>query len=169
MRFLLTSWFLALCLLANFNVKSQDTTHLHLLDFWVGQWKVSWKDSQGNSFYGSNKVEKQLNGKVIAEHFTILTGLNKGFEGKSFSVYDVNNKIWKQTRVDNSGGYLDFVGDFKDDKTIFHRSFVNKNGDTVYQRMVFYDFTETGFTWDWESSLDNETFKLLWRINYQKE
>jgi hypothetical protein len=69
--------------------------------------------------------------------------------------------------VDNEGGYLDFTGVVEGNKRIFKREGVNQEGEKILQRMVFYDITETSFTWDWQISEDNgQTWQLRWRIFY---
>ena len=80
-------------------------------DFWVGEWvctgksrvapgKDEWIDTKA-----TNSISKTLGGKVVEENFSMGT-----FQGKSVSVYDSNRKIWRQTWVDSSGGYLVFEG-----------------------------------------------------------
>lgn len=85
----------------------------------------------------------------------------------SHSVF-TSEKKWKQTWVDNSGGYLDFEGKAEKGRMTFFRT-ARRNGKEIRQRMVFYDIYKDRFTWDWESSADEgETWKLAWRINYKR-
>lgn len=136
-------------------------------DFWVGTWELTWEDADGSTAYGSNHIEKILGGNVIKENFKASSGSYKGFVGKSFSVYNPRTEKWKQTWVDNEGGYLDFTGVVEGNKRIFKREGVNQEGEKILQRMVFYDITETSFTWDWQISEDNgQTWQLRWRIFY---
>jgi len=139
-------------------------------DFWVGTWELTWEDAGGSTAYGSNHIEKVLDSKVIKENFKALSGSYKGFAGKSFSVYNPRTGKWKQTWVDNNGGYLDFIGTFDGNKRIFKREGVNPEGEKILQRMVFYDITENSFTWDWEISQDNgHSWQLRWQIFYVRE
>lgn len=138
-------------------------------DFWVGEWDLTWQASNGTTEKGMNTIERVLNGKVIKENFEATTGKLKGYIGKSYSVYNPSSGKWKQTWVDNSGGYLDFVGKFEDNKRIFIREGQDRNGNPIMQRMVFYDITEDSFTWDWEKSTNNgKSWQLQWRIAYQR-
>lgn len=136
-------------------------------DFWLGDWVLEWKDQKGNLQYVSNSIKKVLGGCVIEENF-VGTG-QPPFTGRSFSVFSSLTKKWHQTWVDNSGGYLDLVGEFKDSKMILNREFV-LNEKKVKQRMIFYDINQNNFNWNWErSDGDGETWKLIWKINYKRK
>ena len=138
-------------------------------NFWVGKWDLTWQDGDGKTGKGTNEIYKTLGDKVIQENFEALEGQLKGFVGKSWSVYNPQTGEWKQTWVDNQGGYLDFIGKFEKDKKMFWRSFKDANNNEIQQRMVFYGITKEKFTWDWERSDDQgKTWKLQWRINYER-
>lgn len=138
-------------------------------DFWLGKWDLTWQASDGSTETGTNTIERILNDKVIKENFEATSGQLAGFIGKSYSVYNANTNEWKQTWVDNNGGYWDFVGKFEGDKRIFIRQGHNANGNPIMQRMVFYDITKNSFTWDWEKSTDNgATWQLQWKIAYRR-
>ena len=138
-------------------------------DFWVGEWNLTWT-TNGAEAHGKNVIERTLNDKVIQENFEALDGGFKGYIGKSWSVYNPSTKTWKQTWVDNQGGYLDFIGGKDGDRFFFRREAISPStGKPITQRMVFYDITADSFMWDWESSVDNgKTWKLQWRIDYQR-
>jgi hypothetical protein len=144
------------------------------LDFWVGEWQLQSRQraAPGQEKWverkASNSVRKILGGKVIEENFN-GSALPTPFNGKSVSVYSANLKKWQQTWVDDSGGYLDFVGEFADGKMIFWRE-ATVNGKTFRQRMVFHDITKDRFVWDWERSVDGgATWILQWRITYARK
>lgn len=138
-------------------------------DFWLGNWDLTWEDADGTLAKGSNRIERILDGNVIKESFKALSGAYEGFEGQSYSVYNTRTGEWKQTWVDNNGGYLDFTGEFDGDKRIFKREGVAPGGGDILQRMVFCEITDDSFTWDWEVSEDNGiTWQLRWRINYER-
>ena len=137
-------------------------------DFWVGDWKAEWGsgDQKGS---GTNSITKILDGKVIQEDFKILEGANNGFLGTSISVYNPRKQSWHQAWADNNGGYYDFIGEVLPDKKIFKTKPIEKDGQVIIQRMVFYDIKEDSFTWDWEGTKDGgKTWNLLWRINYTR-
>ncbi|KAA3597988.1 MAG: hypothetical protein DWQ06_12880 [Calditrichaeota bacterium] len=141
-----------------------DFTEAKQFDFWVGEWNLTWADS-GKGF---NKVEKILGSCVIQENFDGLE--STPLKGISVSTYNKNLKKWQQTWVDNSGAYLDFVGEFADGKMILAREFTGKEGKKIMQRMVWFNITKNTLNWNWERSLDEgKTWKPLWQIHYTRK
>jgi hypothetical protein len=136
-------------------------------DFWLGEWKLDWKNEKGETESGTNFISKSLGGCVVEENFSTS---DKTFSGRSFSVYNANKSIWQQTWVDNSGAYMDFTGEFAGGKMILLRKIMNKQGKEMVQRMVFYDIQQNELWWNWESSADEgKTWKLLWKIHYVRK
>jgi hypothetical protein len=143
------------------NTYAQNNTEF---DFWVGTWDAYWSDS----LKGTNTLTKTLDNKVIEENFVAH---DKSLIGKSWTLYDANAKIWRQTWVDNSGAYLLFTGGKEGDNVVLNMVDVRKNkeGKNVYMRMVFYNITENSFSWDWESSTDEKkTWQNQWAIQYKR-
>jgi hypothetical protein len=135
-------------------------------EFWAGTWTGTWQDQEGKSFTGTNRIEWVLGGCVLQENFEDPTG---GLVGKSWSVYDPNQKKWKQTWVDNQGSYQDLAGERQDGKMILEREALIQ-GQTRRQRMTFYNIAADSFDWDWEISSDGgATWKLGWRIHYTRK
>ncbi len=135
------------------------------LDFWVGKWicEGESKGPNGNvqKTKGQYEITKILGGKVIQENFS-----GPNLKGKSLSVYDANAKVWRQTWVDDSGGYISLSGGPADGKFILSTEM--KNGRV--RRMVFHDITNEGFIWDWEGSRDcGKTWRNLWHIRYSRD
>lgn len=131
-------------------------------DFWVGEWDASWEGGQG-----TNTITKIFNGCVIHEEFKAKG--DAPFLGLSNSVYNSNTNKWQQTWVDNGGGYLDFLGEWVKDRMILSRSF-EKDDQTIFQRMIWYNITEDAFDWNWENSKDGgKTWDLNWKIKYTKK
>ncbi len=142
-----------------------DSPEAHQFDFWIGDWNLTWKGGSGR-----NTITADYNGCVIREDFRTNpdTSSSPPFAGMSISVYIPAKKQWKQTWVDNAGAYLDFVGGFDDGKMTIGREFEGKAGQTVRQRMVFYNITTDSFDWNWESSIDNGGWTLSWKIHYER-
>ena len=139
------------------------------LDFWLGEWNLRWQDSDTTEATGTNSITRTLNGQVISEHYLSATGKSAGFEGRSWSVFDPASQHWKQTWVDNQGGYLDFTGGKEGDTFVFRRAFTGKNGKPVQQQMLFHDIRPERFTWDWMRSDDEgKSWQLIWRIFYTR-
>lgn len=128
-------------------------------DFWLGEWDLTWEGGKG-----TNLVTAILDSAVIQETFD-----GGDFKGKSVSVFNRHTQQWHQTWVDNAGGYLDFVGAFKDGKMVFART-AKRDGKAFLQRMVWYNIEKDALDWNWERSDDGgETWKILWQIRYVRK
>lgn len=155
--------------LAGFGFTGFAQTPATDLDFWVGDWILRWQDSDSTEATGSNSITRELDGKVLCEHYEALSGKNLGFVGRSWSVYDVSAGMWKQTWVDNQGAYLDFTGGKEGDTFVFRRQFATKAGKIVHQKMVFRDIRADRFTWDWLRSDDGgRSWQTAWQIFYTR-
>ncbi len=149
------------------NLSEMDTTQY--FDFWVGTWKATFDEGSGVQHYGTNIIDKILDGTVVRETFELNGGANKGFKGTSISVYQPQLKKWKQAWADNQGGYYDFEGEFLNNKRIFKTVIIERGEKRIQQRMVFYDIKQDSFTWDRELSTDGgQTWALNWRIFYER-
>lgn len=134
-------------------------------DFWVGSWDAYWNDS----LKGTNTITKAMNNKVVEENFVQN---DKGYFGKSWSVFDSAAGVWRQTWVDDTGAYLSFTGGKEGDKVILSKtdSRKGKNGKEVFMRMVFSNIKQQSFDWDWQSSEDSKnTWKTMWAIRYKRK
>ncbi|MCF8243288.1 MAG: DUF1579 domain-containing protein [Melioribacteraceae bacterium] len=139
----------------------------HQFDFWIGSWDLTWTDSEGNLQHGSNTIEYLFDGCVIQENFNGMPSIS--LVGKSWSVFNSKTKKWRQTWVDNNGGYLDFTGGMIDDKMILSRTINGDSGKEMQQRMVWYNISENELMWNWEKSFDKgKTWKTMWKINYKR-
>jgi hypothetical protein len=134
------------------------------LEFWVGEWDLTWPgQKQGETGHGTNSIRRVLETCVVEENFS-------GERGKSVSIFDTRAGKWKQTWVDNEGGYLDFVGEFKDGRMVLARDAVRPDGTRAIQRMVFKNITRNEFDWSWEASTDGgKTWKVQWPIHYKRK
>ncbi|MEE9226505.1 MAG: DUF1579 family protein [Acidobacteriota bacterium] len=131
-------------------------------DFWVGDWDLEW----GEGKTGTNSIHKVMGGCVITEEFD--GSPSSKLRGMSVSSYDPIKKKWKQTWVDNQGGYLDFVGEYRDGKMVLQRN-ATFEGKPILQRMVWYAITENGLKWNWERSRDGgKSWETLWKIAYTR-
>ena len=149
-----------LSLISN-QMNSQNTAHT--FDFWLGEWDAHWSDS----LRGSNSIKKNLKENVVEENFSFN---DASFFGKSWSVFNINEKIWYQTWVDDAGAYLTLKGGQVDESVILEMTDKKiQNGKTVYMRMIFYNITENSFDWDWQSSEDRLNWKTVWAIHYTRK
>jgi Protein of unknown function (DUF1579) len=120
------------------------------LDFWVGDWDLTWPgEKQGEVARGSNNIKRIMDGCVVQENFS--GGDSMPLRGMSVSLFDTTTGKWKQTWVDNEGGYLDFVGEFKDGQMILAREASRPDGTRILQRMVFKNISPNELDWSWEA------------------
>ena len=171
-----TMWFLTLLLVSS--VAAQDlqrspcaTADFRRFDFWLGNWELSWPASvttQGKPGRGTNRIEIALDKCVIVEHFDGTPDL--ALRGMSVSTFNPGTGKWQQTWVDNSGSYLDFLGEFKDGQMILVREAVARDGKKTLQRMVWKNIQPNSLDWSWERSDDGgQTWKLQWPIHYRRK
>ena len=80
-------------------------------DFWIGEWDV--KNPQGVPS-GSSSVQLILGKCIIFENWTGGSGTS----GKSFNIYDTNDKKWHQTWVDDKGTFTHYIGGLVDGKMV---------------------------------------------------
>ena len=143
-----------------------ETPEADGLDFWVGTWDLTWTAASGEG-RGVNVVTRDLGGCVVHERFE---DLGTGFAGESVSVYTPSG--WRQTWVDNSGGYLLFEGTTHDDGTVREMRmapFENASGAMQINRMTWEDVTADGLTWRWQASTDGgATWTDNWVITYAR-
>ena len=141
------------------------------LDFWIGEWDLSWPASQtggasGERLTGRNSITRLFGDCVIEENFTTHDG---GFRGHSISVYDEKAAIWRQTWVDSAGSYLWFTGGPVDGEMVLSTEPVERDGALVVNRMVFSDVTPDSLEWAWQRSTDEgASWSDLWNITYDR-
>ena len=80
-------------------------------DFWLGDWEVfNFSGGKKGALAGTNQITKELGGCVLQEHWTG----SQGGHGTSFNTSQPNEKKWHQDWVDDSGTFLNLIGEFKD-------------------------------------------------------
>jgi hypothetical protein len=138
-------------------------------EFWIGEWELTWPGTrQGEIARGSNSIHETLDGCVVEENFS--GGTSMPLRGMSISRFDPRAGKWKQTWVDNQGGYLDFAGEFTNGQMILARTFTRPDGTRVQQRMVYKNIQANKFDWSWESSKDDgKTWQVIWPIHYKRK
>ena len=136
------------------------------LDFWVGEWELSWP---GNSAGETAHEQRAGHSGRVHRRGEFLRRRCHAPQGKSVSVFDAAARRWKQTWVDNEGGYLDLAGEFKDGRMMLAREATRPDGSKAQQRMVFKNITPDRFDWSWESSKDGgKTWTVFWPIDYKR-
>ncbi len=135
------------------------------LDFWVGEWTVTWTGPEGAQQQGHNSISQTLDGCVIYEQFDGNPGNN--LIGRSMSTYAGQYGTWKQVWMDNQGSYLPFSGGPDGDRFILT---MDRASDEVpYLRMVFENITEDALDWRWQQSQDEgATWEDRWHLRYSR-
>jgi hypothetical protein len=133
------------------------------LDFWLGTWAVSW----AGGGHGTNSIRRMLDDRVIEESFD-GSDESSSLKGRSLSVRDAADGRWRQTWVDSTGAYLDFLGVEVDHRISFQRE-AKAGAGTVLQRMVWLDVTADAFRWQWQRSADGgSSWDVVWEIDYRR-
>jgi hypothetical protein len=135
------------------------------LNFWLGDWDLTWDGG-----HGTNRLRRILDDMVILEEFeeTAEPGRDPALRGRSWSVFDRDRALWRQTWVDSQGAYLDLVGAQADGCFTFQRA-APERGEDARQRMVFREVTSDAFRWTWEASPDGgATWVTRWAIDYRR-
>ena len=133
------------------------------LDFWLGDWVVSWTGGG----HGTNTIRRILDDRAIEESFD-GGDADSSLTGRSLSVRDAADGRWRQTWVDSTGAYLDFVGVEIDGRIVFQRE-ATVGGAAVVQRMVWLDVTPDAFRWQWQRSGDGDaSWVVVWEIDYRR-
>lgn len=144
-----------------------STPEFRQLDFWLGTWDARWDEGGGiPAGTGTNIITRAYGDCVIQEAFDggPATG---GLIGHSVSTYHAPVSKWRQTWVDNQGGY--FALDGGPEGSDFILISRNLADNTPRSRMVFTDITRGSFTWRWQSSADlGATWTDSWVIYYTR-
>jgi tetratricopeptide (TPR) repeat protein len=98
-------------------------------DFWEGEWEVQVSGTK----VGDSRVERIANDCVLLENWTAVGGMN----GKSFNLYDREQKRWRQTWVDSSGSITDYAGSLVNGQMRFEAKVLLPDGRRARRRMTF--------------------------------
>lgn len=143
-----------------------DSPESRQLDFWLGEWELTYRQPDGAVGKSRNRITKVLDGCVVLEEFSGAPGVK--LEGRSVSTFDRNTRRWKQAWVDNTAAYLDFTGGLEDGHMVFSRD-AQREGRTFRQRMVFRDVERDRLKWLWQRSDDGGgTWVTQWEIDYRR-
>ncbi|HMJ08259.1 MAG TPA: tetratricopeptide repeat protein [Pyrinomonadaceae bacterium] len=130
-------------------------------DFWIGEWNA--KNAAGLTV-GTSSIQLILNQCVIFENWN--TPLNSG---KSFSIFDVKDKRWHQTWVDDKGTLTHYTGDLRDGKMIYISESITGGTKTLakmtYSKLPNGDVRQFGEA----SSDDGKTWKPTFDFTYVRK
>ena len=109
----------------------------HQFDFWIGTWDVTpWqvKAPTPAQKMGFNDIHPILEHCVLSENWTAT----RGGEGKSSNFFDTNLGKWRQIWMADSGGPLDYTGEFRDGAMRFAGWTRDAKGNRVEQKLTFF-------------------------------
>ncbi len=136
------------------------------LDFWLGDWELSWTNADGTEGTARNTITRDAYaGCVVTERFT-----SPGFEGMSVSTYHAVVGLWRQTWIDDQGGYYALVGGPSDQPGVhFALELTRITERAPYLRMIWVDVTEDSMVWRWQQrSGPDADWEDRWVIRYQR-
>jgi tetratricopeptide (TPR) repeat protein len=102
-------------------------------DFWIGKWDVTPWSGVGIGAPGFNDVHPILEHCVVFENWRA----GNGTEGKSFNYYDTSLKKWRQIWMADTGGALDYTGEFRDGAMRFTGWILDGKGNRLEQKLTF--------------------------------
>jgi hypothetical protein len=142
-----------------------STPEFRQMDFWLGTWDAYYS-ADAAAPGGRNVITRAYGGCVIQEDFD-GGAQAQGLIGHSVSTYHAQAGRWRQTWVDNQGGYFALVGGPEGDRFVLVNHRLSDNAPV--QRMVFEDITPRSFTWRWQASADaGATWTDSWVIYYRR-
>lgn len=132
-------------------------------DFWVGEWQVM--NPQGQ-LAGTSSIQRIVDGCVIFENWTGAQGGN----GKSFNYYDKADGKWHQLWIGNTGGVINFSGEYKENAMRYEAANTAANGSKTLQRMTFFKLEGDKVRQLWETSTDDgKTWSVAFDGTYVKK
>ena len=144
------------------------TPEYRQLDFWVGDWVATWTNPNGSQGTGRNRITRDEYGPcVITERFSADDGSLRGF---SISTYFAGAREWRQTWMDDRGGYFDlFGGPSIEPGRRFVLETYRRNPNARHARMVFEDVQPDSFTWRWQGRPNPDApWADMWVIRYTR-
>lgn len=131
-------------------------------DFWLGEWDVT---SLGQPA-GSNDIQLILGGCVLFENWSGASGTF----GKSFNFYDANEDHWRQIWVDDTGGVVEFTGQFRDG-ILYYTGVTHdaSSGAKMQHKLTFTPNEDGSVRQLWEQSTDDgATWQVAFDGLYQR-
>ena len=131
-------------------------------DFWIGDWDV--KNPQGVPS-GSSNIQLILGQCIILENWTG----GSGSSGKSFNIYDANDKKWHQTWVDDKGTFTHYIGGLVDGRMVIVADTI-VTGKKTLAKMTFSKLENGDVRQFGESSTDDgKTWTTSFDLIYSRK
>ena len=138
------------------------------MDFWVGEWDLSFDAGNGKTGSATNRVTRDEYGSCfVTEHFSQP---DTRYVGLSHSTYDRFRKRWVQTWVDNQGGYFALAGGpVEGQKHSFELKTIDRVGPKqLYHRMIWEDVKPDSMVWRWQAQQADGSYTDQWVLNYKR-
>ena len=136
-------------------------THLaenRQFDFWIGEWDVV---TAGGTPAGHSKIELILRDCVVQENWQ---SAGSTYSGKSYNVYDMQQKRWEQFWVDSIGGKIFFYGGLKDGVMDYWTDdLVQPEGPNLRRHLQFFNLGPDKVRQFSQGSTDGGK---TWRVEY---
>lgn len=141
------------------------------LDFWVGDWDAEWDNADGSIGAGRNRISRDEFGDcVIYERFSTDQFSPNGYRGMSVSMFHAPVGQWRQTWVDDQGGYFALVGGPVEGEPYSFEVVNTRITETApHLRMIWQDVEENSFVWRWQiRRSEDEEWTDQWYIRYTR-
>jgi hypothetical protein len=129
------------------------------LDFWIGDWNVTYPGMPHNS---TSKVSLDLDQCVLVESWDG----GKGHTGKNMFAYSSDDKNWHGMFADNQGRVHIFEGKVAEGSAEFTGPSRGPDGQTVLNRIKVVRLSMSRVEQSWEKSKDNG---LTWSVEFRGE
>ena len=136
-------------------------------DFWVGDWNVV--TTRELTPVGRSHIERGLGDCVIWENWTSLG--ESAYSGKSYNVYNPDQKRWEQFWVDNQGGMIHFCGNLTAGvMDLYTDGIPQADGKALKRRLRFYNLGADRVRQFSEGSTDDgKTWTVEYDFTYNRE
>jgi hypothetical protein len=141
--------------------KPCDAKEFRALDFWVGEWRVTWKTPQGQPAEGRNSIQRILDGCAIEEHWRG----GDGSEGKSLTFFDRAAKRWHQAYIDTTAQPLMLEGHFEGESLVLTGKH-EQNGFTTFHKITWTPLAG-GVRQHWEQSPNGQAWDTVFEGTYE--
>ncbi len=145
------------------------------LDFWVGEWDLTFDAGDGQIGTAYNRITHDEFGDcAVVERFRQPGGAADGgdYLGSSLSMYDPQTGQWRQMWVDNGGSsFVLSGGPVQGEDHIFELKTTEPIGVTTkaYMRMIWQDVSDDRLVWRWQRQQSDGSWSDRWVLTYQRK
>jgi hypothetical protein len=143
--------------------KPCDAKEFRAFDFWIGEWRVTWKTPQGQPAQARNSIRRVLDGCAIEEHWQG----DDGSEGKSLTFFDPAAKRWHQTYVDKTAQPLMLEGNFENESLVLTGKYDQGGGFTTFHKITWTPLAG-GVRQHWQQSANGRSWDTVFDGTYER-